>query len=293
MLDWSNPPFAKWFVGGELNVAYNCLDRHVEAGHGDKVAIHWEGEPGDTRTITYADLHELICQAANALTELGVAAGDRVAIYLPMIPEAAVAMLACARIGATHSVVFGGFSVDALSGRIQDAERQAGDHRRRRLPARQAVGAQADRRRGGRPVPDDRARAGRPPHRRRTWPGARRTCGGTRPSRRPAPEHEAAAVRRRAPAVHPLHLRHDRQAEGHPAHHRRLPDPGVVHPPRGLRPQAGDRRLLVHRRHRLGDRPLVHRLRPAVQRRHPGDVRGHAGHPPQGTVLGASSTSTR
>jgi acetyl-CoA synthetase len=121
VLDWSNPPFAKWFVGGKLNVAYNCLDRHVAAGKGDKVAIHWEGEPGDTRTLTYSDLHKLTCQAANALTDLGVVAGDRVAIYLPMIPEAAVAMLACARIGATHSVVFGGFSVDALSGRIQDA----------------------------------------------------------------------------------------------------------------------------------------------------------------------------
>ncbi|MFI6077567.1 acetate--CoA ligase [Actinoplanes sp. NPDC051343] len=122
VLDWSNPPFAKWFIGGELNVAYNCVDRHVEAGLGDKVAIHWEGEPGDTRTITYADLLTLVSQAANTLTELGVTAGDRVAIYLPMIPEAAVAMLACARVGATHSVVFGGFSVDALSTRIQDAD---------------------------------------------------------------------------------------------------------------------------------------------------------------------------
>jgi acetyl-CoA synthetase len=122
VLDWSNPPFAKWFVGGELNVAYNCVDRHVEAGHGDKVAIHWEGEPGDTRTITYADLQKSVCQAANALTDLGVGAGDRVAIYMPMIPEAVVAMLACARIGATHSVVFGGFSVDSLAGRIEDAQ---------------------------------------------------------------------------------------------------------------------------------------------------------------------------
>jgi acetyl-CoA synthetase len=120
-LDWSKPPFAKWFVGGQLNVAANCLDRHVTAGRGDRVAIYWEGEPGDARTITYADLHRMTCQAANALTDLGVTAGDRVAIYLPMIPEAAVAMLACARIGATHNVVFGGFSVDALSGRIQDA----------------------------------------------------------------------------------------------------------------------------------------------------------------------------
>jgi acetyl-CoA synthetase len=122
VLDWSNPPFAKWFIGGELNVAYNCVDRHVEAGRGDKVAIHWEGEPGDTRTITYSDLLTMVSQAANTLTELGVTAGDRVAIYLPMIPEAAVAMLACARVGATHSVVFGGFSVDALSTRIQDAD---------------------------------------------------------------------------------------------------------------------------------------------------------------------------
>ena len=122
VLDWSNPPFAKWFVGGELNIAYNCLDRHVEAGKGDKVAIHWEGEPGDTRTITYSDLHKTVCQTANALTALGVTAGDRVAIYMPMIPEAAVAMLACARIGATHSVVFGGFSADSLSGRIDDAQ---------------------------------------------------------------------------------------------------------------------------------------------------------------------------
>jgi acetyl-CoA synthetase len=122
VLDWSNPPFAKWFTGGQLNVAYNCLDRHIEAGMGAKVAIHWEGEPGDTRTITYNDLHRSVCQAANALLGLGVGKGDRVAIYMPMIPEAAVAMLACARIGATHNVVFGGFSVDALKGRIQDAD---------------------------------------------------------------------------------------------------------------------------------------------------------------------------
>jgi acetyl-CoA synthetase len=121
-LDWSNPPFAKWFIGGELNVAYNCVDRHVEAGLGDRVAIHWEGEPGDTRTITYAELQRSVCQAANALLALGVNPTDRVTIYLPMIPEAAIAMLACARIGATHSVVFGGFSVDALKGRIQDQD---------------------------------------------------------------------------------------------------------------------------------------------------------------------------
>ena len=114
-------PFAKWFVGGQLNVSYNCLDRHVEAGLGDRVAIHFEGEPGDTRTITYADLLTEVATFANVLKGLGVAKGDRVNIYLPMIPEAAVAMLACARIGAAHSVVFGGFSSQSLTDRINDA----------------------------------------------------------------------------------------------------------------------------------------------------------------------------
>ncbi len=121
-LDWSEAPFAKWYVGGKLNAAYNCVDRHVDAGNGDRVAIHFEGEPGDTRTITYADLKDEVSKAANALEALGVGKGDRVAIYLPMIPEAAIAMLACARIGAPHSVVFGGFSADALRTRIADAE---------------------------------------------------------------------------------------------------------------------------------------------------------------------------
>jgi len=121
-LDWTDPPFAKWFVGGTLNVAVNCVDRHVDAGHGAQVAYHWIGEPGDTRTITYAELKDEVCRAANALTELGVQAGDRVAIYLPMIPEAVISMLACARIGAVHMVVFGGFSPDALASRITDAD---------------------------------------------------------------------------------------------------------------------------------------------------------------------------
>ena len=122
VLDWDNAPFAKWFVGGKLNVAYNCVDRHVEAGYGDQVAFHWEGEPGDTRTITYADLKREVCKTANALAELGIGAGDRVAIQLPMIPEAVFSMLACARLGALHSVVFGGFSPGALKARIEDAE---------------------------------------------------------------------------------------------------------------------------------------------------------------------------
>ncbi len=123
VLDDSNPPFFKWFTGGKLNASYNCVDRHVEAGNGDKVALHWVGEPvGDTRDITYAQLKDEVSQAANALTALGVEAGDRVAIYMPMIPEAIVAMLACARIGAPHTVVFGGFSADALASRIDDCQ---------------------------------------------------------------------------------------------------------------------------------------------------------------------------
>jgi len=120
VLDWSNPPFAKWYADGTLNAAYNCLDRHVEAGNGDRVAFYFEGEPGDTQVITYAELTRQVKQAANALLELGVQTGDRVAIYLPMIPEAVVAMLACARIGAPHTVVFGGFSSDALYSRVID-----------------------------------------------------------------------------------------------------------------------------------------------------------------------------
>ena len=123
VLDWSEAPFAKWFVGGRLNIAYNCVDRHVEAGHGDRVAINWEGEPvGDSRTLTYADLQAEVCKAANALTGLGLVAGDRVAIYMPLIPEAVIAMLACARLGIMHSVVFAGFTAHALRARIADAQ---------------------------------------------------------------------------------------------------------------------------------------------------------------------------
>jgi len=122
VLDWSNAPHATWFADGELNVAYNCVDRHVEAGFGDTVAIHWEGEPGDSLAITYAQLQAEVCKTANALTSLGLVAGDRVAIYLPMIPEAVYSMLACARLGLAHGVIFAGFSAEALRTRIGDAQ---------------------------------------------------------------------------------------------------------------------------------------------------------------------------
>ena len=121
VLDWQ-VPFAKWFVGGEINVTHNCLDRHLTTERRDKTAILWEGEPGDTRSFTYAELHAEVCRAANVLKDLGVQTGDRVGLYMPMVPELAIAMLACARIGATHSIVFGGFSADAVRDRMNDAQ---------------------------------------------------------------------------------------------------------------------------------------------------------------------------
>jgi len=121
VLDWQ-PPFAQWFVGGKINISYNCLDRHLTTGRRNKAALIWEGEPGDSRTLTYAQLHREVCQFANVLKQLGVKKGDRIGIYMPMIPEAAIAMLACARIGAPHTVVFGGFSAEALKDRLVDAE---------------------------------------------------------------------------------------------------------------------------------------------------------------------------
>jgi acetyl-CoA synthetase len=121
VMEW-NPPWVKWFIGGKLNVSYNCLDRHVENGGGDKVAYYWEGEPGEERTISYRELYEEVCRFANGLKSLGVKKGDRVAVYLGMVPELPIAMLACARIGAAHSVVFGGFAASALRDRINDAE---------------------------------------------------------------------------------------------------------------------------------------------------------------------------
>ena len=220
-LSWE-PPFARWFEDGTLNVTDNCLDRHVEAGLGDKVAYHWIGEPGDTRTLTYADLHREVQQAANALLELGVRTGDRVAIYMPMIPELPIAMLACARIGAPHTVVFGGFSAEALASRINDAQARLlitadGGWRRGRpvdlksaadeaveqttsiehvLVVRRLGDAHAGRHAGG-----SRCLVAR----HRGAPGARLPAGGAGGG---------------AHALPALHLGHDGQAQGHHAHAR-------------------------------------------------------------------------
>ncbi|MEK6237785.1 MAG: AMP-binding protein, partial [Planctomycetales bacterium] len=120
-LEW-NEPFAEWFVGGKTNVSHNCLDRHVDAGRGDQTAILWEGEPGDSRTLTYRELRDEVAKFANVLKKLGVVPGDVVSIYMPMVPELAIAMIACARVGAVHSVIFGGFSAEAIADRNQDAK---------------------------------------------------------------------------------------------------------------------------------------------------------------------------
>ena len=161
VLDW-DPPEAKWFVGGKTNVSYNCLDYQVEQGRGDKTAILWEGdEPGDSRTFTYSELLAEVEKFANVLKALGVEKGDPVAIYLPMIPELPISMLACARIGAPHSVVFGAFSADSLRDRINDCRGEGARHRRRRAAGRQGDTLEGQRRRGPRGHAFDRERGRR------------------------------------------------------------------------------------------------------------------------------------
>ena len=232
-------PYAKWFLGGKLNVAYNCVDRHVEAGLGDRVAYHWEGEPGDTRTITYADLQRDVVRMANALQELGVAKGTRVAIYMGMVPELAVAMLACTRLGAPHTVVFGGFSADSLSDRMndmgcevlvtQDEAWRRGSPSPSSSTADEAMAAAPGVhsclvvRRTGNDVPMTDGRD-------RWLPRARRL-------RRPG-DVPVRADGQRGPAVPDVHVRHHREAEGDRPHDRRLPRRRRHHPSLRLRPEA-------------------------------------------------------
>ena len=240
MLEW-DLPFAKWFVGGKLNVAVNCVDRHVDAGLGDRVAFHWEGEPGDTRTITYADLLASVCQAANALTELGVRSrrqGRHLHADDPR-DRGGHAGLRPPR-ARPHTVVFGGFSSDALRGRILDCD------------AHFVITADGGYRRGApsalKPAVDE-AVAECPDVRkvlvvRRTgqdvaWDDGRDVWWHDVVDRQPD-DARGRGLRRRAPALHHVHQRDDGQAQGHPAHERRLPDPRLGHPPAHLRPQARD-----------------------------------------------------
>ena len=287
VLDWSGAPFARWFTGGRLNAAYNCLDRHVAAGLGDRVAFHWEGEPGDTRTLTYAELTQEVCRAANALQSLGVARrrpgghlhaddpgdGGGDAGLRPHRRPAHRGLRRLLRGGAARP--------------DPGLRRPCGDHGGRRLSPRHPLRAETG---GGR----GRARVSRRPQ----CPGGPAHRAGGRVDRRPGrvvarPGRGAArrarggGVRQRASPVHHVHLRYDRSSEGHPAHHGRLSHPGGVDALGGVRRQAGAGRVLDGGGHRLGDRPLVHRLRATRQRRHLGPVRGDAGHPAQGPLVGA------
>ena len=273
VLDWSEAPVAKWFVGGKLNVAYNCVDRHVEAGNGDRVAIRWEGEPvGDSRDITYAELLVEVSRAANALTELGLVAGDRVAIYMPMVPEAIIAMLACARLGVMHSVVFAGYSASALRARIADAGAKLvittdGQYRRGaavslKEAVDEAISSQASVRhtlvvrRTGIDTP---------------WTEGRDLWWHEIVDSARA-EHSPEAF----DSEHPLFLLYTSGTTGKPK--------GIVHTSGGYLTQASFthhhvfdiqphvRRVLVHRRHRLDHRAYLPRLRAAVEWGHAGGL---------------------
>ena len=265
----------KWFEDGVTNVAHNCIDRHLPK-RANQTAIIWEGDdPVEVEAHHLRRAAEQVGHFANVLKGHGVKKGDRVTIYLPMIPEAAYAMLACARIGAIHSVVFGGFSPDALAGRIEDAKSDVvitadeGLRGGRKVPLKANVDAAIEKAGGVKNVIVVKRTGGDVAWQTRARRlAARSRQGGDRAL--PARADECGGS-----AVHPLHLGLDRRAQGRPAHHRRLSRLRLDDPPIRLRlPRR--RHLLVHRRRRLGDRPQLHRLRPARQRRDDADVRGRS-----------------
>ena len=278
-------PYAQWYLGGKLNVCFNCVDRHVEAGRGDKVAYFWEGEPeGERREVTFADLQREVVRLANALKALGVGKGTPVGIYMGMVPETAVAMLACARLGAPHTVVFGGFSADSLSGRLHDMECEV-------------LITQDEAWRRGTTVPlkrtADEALESAPSVRnvvvlRRTGNDVPMTEGRDVWWHDVATDDAELPVRadgRGGPPLPALHERDDREAEGDRAHDRRLPRRRRDDAPLHLRHRAR-LRVLVRGRHRLGDRAQLHRLRAALQRDDGRALRGHARLPGQGPLVG-------
>jgi acetyl-CoA synthetase len=274
VLDWQ-PPHAKWFVGGRINASANCLDRHVRGARRNKAALIWEGEPGDRRTFTYFDLHREVCQFANVLKQLGVTKGDRVALYMPLIPELAIAMLACARIGAVHNVVFGGFSADALRDRINDAQAcvlvtaDGGYRRGQIVPLKQMA--------------DEALRDA--------------------PSIR-----NVVIVKRHTGDAFPIHVLEGRDHW----YHRLIQDASPVCPPESMDAEdmlyilytsvrvdpLGVRsarlgRVLVHGRYRLGHRPQLCRVRPLAERRDRPDVRRRPGLARERPVLGSHRTPRR
>ena len=288
LYEWE-PPYAKWYLGGKLNVCFNCVDRHVEAGAGDKVAFHWEGEPeGETRTITYADLQKDVVRFANALKKLGVKKGTPVGIYMGMVPELPVAMLACTRLGAPHTVVFGGFSADSLSGRMNDmkCELLITQDEAWRRGSKVGLKTIADEAMADAPGVKQLRRP--PPHRRRRADAGRPRPLVARPRERRLGRSGVVPVRadgQRGPALPHVHERHDREAEGDHPHDGRLPRRHVDDAQLHLRPEAGRGRLLVRRRHRLDHRPQLHRLRAALQPGDVGPLRGDARLPRQGPLV--------
>ena len=232
VLDDSNPPFYKWFPDGELNVSYNCVDRHVEAGNGDRVAYHWRGEEGEEASITYADLHRDVQRLANGLKDLGVTKGDTVGIFLPMIPEVVVAMLACARIGAPAQRRLRRLLPRVGARAHGGLTCEGADHRQRR-PTQGQDGAHQARGRRGHVRPAEpgahRCGAGHRDRVRHAGRAGRLVRRAARPQRTGLPRRPNAG---RASAVHPLLLRLDGEAEGHRAHHRRIPHGGGRHPTR-------------------------------------------------------------
>ena len=287
VLDWSNPPFAKWFVGGELNVAYNCVDRHVEEGRGDRVAFHWRGEEGEERDITYADLHRDVQKFANALKDLGVEKGDVVGIFLPMIPEVVVAMLACARIGAPHNVVFGGFSAGSVRERMEFSE------------AKVLITVDGARRKGKTaPVKSQVDEEMGELEHLKTIVVVRHTDAECEmQDGRDVWFHEVMeqaddeCPAEPLDAEHPLFILYTSGSTAKPK--------GILHTTGGYLTQVAythkvvfdlhedEDVLLVLRRRRLGHRALLHRLRAAGQRRDVRHVRGRAGLPAQGHLVGA------
>ena len=276
VLDASEPPFYRWFVGGQLNTCYNALDRHVKAGHGDRLALIYDSPLTDSqRHFSYAELTERVAGFAGALARLGVGKGDRVLIYMPMVPEAVVAMLACARLGAVHSVVFGGFAANELATRIDDAKPK--------VMVAASCGLEPGRARRLQAAPRRRHRHGGPQARTLHHPAASaarlrnvgpryRMAGGAR-------RCGAAPLRRHGghrSALHPLHQRHDRSAQGHRARLRRPRRGADLDHARPLRRQAR-RGLLGGERRRLGGRAQLHRLCAALRRLHDGALRGQAG----------------
>ena len=274
VLEW-NLPWAKWFVGGKINLSYNCVDRHALGERAQKTALIWEGEPGEIRRLTYAELHAEVQKFANALKSLGIQKGDRVAVYMGMTPELAIALLACARIGAVHSVIFGGFAANAIADRVNDSGcvaiitqdtsyRRGNEIKLKRtvdeaMPACPTVKHVVVYRRTGSPVNMVEGRD-------HWWHDL---------VAKAAPECPAEPM----DSEDPLYILYtsgiDRQAQGPAAHHRRLRRANLPHHQVRLRP-ARRRHLLVHGRYRLGHRPLLRCLRPAAERRHRADVRGRA-----------------